>query len=104
MARNECFRNPIAATIGIGWARRGHSNSDNGGKTIKRHLKLANANVIAALVLPYAAVAQATPEAVRSMVAPDAVQTHIGTLQFSDGAPTAEIAARVYDRPDFRCP
>ena len=38
----------------------------------------------------------------RSVVAP-AVQTPIGTLQFSDGAPTAEIAARVYDRLDFRC-
>ena len=37
------------------------------------------------------------------MVAPDAVQTHIGAPQFRDGAPTAEIAARVYDRLDFRC-
>lgn len=48
-----------------------------------------------------AAVAQVAPEAVRSLGAPDAVQTRIGTLEFKDGAPTAETAKKVYDALDF---
>jgi len=68
---------------------------------MKRYLKLANATVIAALALPCAAVAQVTQETVRSLGAPDAVPTRIGTLQFKDGVPTAETAAKVYDTLDF---
>ncbi len=68
---------------------------------MKRYLKLANATMIAALVLPCAAVAQVTQETVRSLGAPDAVPTRIGTLQFKDGVPTADTAAKVYDTLDF---
>ncbi|WP_200954167.1 hypothetical protein [Ensifer sp. Root423] len=48
-----------------------------------------------------AAVAQVAPETVLSLGAPDAVQTRIGTLEFKDGAPTAETANKVYDALDF---
>lgn len=78
-----------------------------------RHpLRLAGATLIAALALPsVAALAQVSQEqvsqeqvseeTVRSLGAPDAVQTRIGTLEFEDGAPTAETAAKVYDALDF---
>lgn len=69
---------------------------------MKRYLKLAGTTVIAALALPpAAAVAQVAQETVRSLGAPDAVQTRIGTLEFKDGAPTAETANKVYDTLDF---
>jgi hypothetical protein len=67
---------------------------------MNRHLKLANATMMIALALPCAA-AEVTPETVRSLGAPDVVQTRIGTLQFKDGVPTAETAAKVYDTLDF---
>ena len=67
-----------------------------------RHpLRLAGATLIAALALPSVAAAQVSEETVRSLGAPDAVQTRIGTLEFVDGAPTAETAAKVYDALDF---
>ncbi|MFC7397738.1 DUF1254 domain-containing protein [Chelatococcus sp. GCM10030263] len=69
---------------------------------MKRYLKLAGATVVAALTLPtVAVVAQVSQEAVRSLGAPDAAQTRIGTLEFKDGAPTAETARKVYDTLDF---
>ena len=36
-----------------------------------------------------------------SITTPDTVQTRLGTLQFDDGAPTAETAERLYDNLDF---
>lgn len=68
-----------------------------------RHpLRLAGATVIATLVLPSVlAVAQVAQETVRSLGAPDTTQTRIGTLEFKDGAPTAETASKVYDTLDF---
>lgn len=44
------------------------------------------------------AVAQALPP---SITTPDRVQTSIGTLEFKDGAPTVETAAKVRDALDF---
>jgi hypothetical protein len=37
----------------------------------------------------------------RSITTPDRVETRIGTLNFFDGVPTAEAAAKVYDQIDF---
>jgi hypothetical protein len=69
---------------------------------MRRYLKLSGAILVAALVLPsVAAVAQVAQETVRSLGAPDAVQTGIGTLEFKDGAPTVETASKVYDALDF---
>jgi hypothetical protein len=36
-----------------------------------------------------------------SITTPDSVQTRIGTLEFRDGAPTADTAERLYDNLDF---
>ncbi|MFZ5780095.1 MAG: DUF1254 domain-containing protein [Pseudomonadota bacterium] len=69
---------------------------------MKRCLKLNGAALLAALAFsPAAAVAQVTPETVRSLGAPDTAQTRIGTLEFKDGAPTVETASKVYDALDF---
>lgn len=69
---------------------------------MKRYLRLAGAAVAAALTLPsVAALAQVSPETVRSLGAPDTAQTRIGKLEFKDGAPTAETASKVYDTLDF---
>ena len=35
------------------------------------------------------------------LVTPDKVETRIGTLEFKDGAPSAETAEKVYDTLDF---
>ena len=35
------------------------------------------------------------------LVTPDKVETRIGTLEFKDGAPSAETVAKVYDTLDF---
>ena len=36
-----------------------------------------------------------------SLITPDRVETSIGTLEFKDGAPSAETAEKVYDTLDF---
>lgn len=68
---------------------------------MKRLSRRAGALVIAALALPAAAAAQVPEDTVRSLGAPDAVETRIGTLTFEDGVPSAETAAKVYDTLDF---
>jgi hypothetical protein len=50
--------------------------------------------------LPYAAAAQ-TPAIPQILVTPDAADTRIGKLEFKDGAPSAETAAKIYDTLDF---
>jgi hypothetical protein len=69
---------------------------------MKRYLRLAGATLVAALALPSTAVlAQVAPEIVRSLGAPETAQTRAGTLEFKDGAPTAETASKIYDTLDF---
>ena len=55
----------------------------------------------AMLVLPHLAAAQTTPAIPPALTTPDQVQTRIGTLEFKDGAPSVETAAKVYDTLDF---
>jgi hypothetical protein len=45
--------------------------------------------------------AQATPKIPPAITTPDKVQTSIGTLEFKDGAPSADTARKVYDSLDF---
>jgi hypothetical protein len=45
--------------------------------------------------------AQVSDKTLRSLSAPDTIETSIGTLEFTDGAPTAETASTVYDTVDF---
>lgn len=69
---------------------------------MENQLGWTRAALMAALALSSAAaVAQVSPETVRSLGAPDSVQTRIGTLEFKDGAPTADTASKVYDALDF---
>ena len=42
-----------------------------------------------------------TTDVPTSITTPDTVQTRIGTLDFRDGAPTADTAERLYDHLDF---
>jgi hypothetical protein len=43
-----------------------------------------------------------TEEALQSVSTPDRVESRLGTLEFDDGAPSAETAALVYDNLDFQ--
>jgi hypothetical protein len=47
------------------------------------------------------AAAQVSDETLKSLSAPDSVETRIGTLEFKDGAPSAQSAQTVYDTLDF---
>ncbi|MDI7862663.1 DUF1254 domain-containing protein [Rhizobiaceae bacterium n13] len=62
---------------------------------------MGGATMVAALILPCIAVAQVAQETVRSLGAPERIETSIGTLEFKDGAPSAETAQTVYDTLDF---
>lgn len=45
--------------------------------------------------------AQVSQETLNSISTPDTVESRIGTLEFTDGAPSRETAAAVYDNLDF---
>ncbi|MBB3933725.1 hypothetical protein GGR25_004803 [Kaistia hirudinis] len=47
------------------------------------------------------ALSDVSPETVKSLSAPAAVDTRAGKLEFRDGVPTAETARKVYDTLDF---
>jgi hypothetical protein len=55
----------------------------------------------AMLALPRPGIAQTTPAIPPALITPDNVQTRIGPLQFKDGAPSADTAAKVADTLDF---
>jgi len=53
------------------------------------------------LVLPHLASAQTTTGIPPGISTPERIQTRIGTLEFKDGAPTEETAAKVFDTLAF---
>lgn len=55
----------------------------------------------AALLLPSLATAQAGSSIPPAITTPDKVETSIGTLEFKDGAPSAETVKKVYDNLDY---
>ena len=58
--------------------------------------------VAAALVTSLTpAQARVSNETLKSLSAPDSVETRIGRLDFKDGVPSAETARKVYDTLDF---
>src|SRR5258708_27379134 len=61
----------------------------------------AVAFVCAIPALPHIAVAQTAPAIPQILVTPDTVDTRIGKLEFKDGAPSVETAAKAYDTLDF---
>ncbi len=64
-------------------------------------MKLMGAASIAALAGATAAYADVSEETLKSLGAPDRIETSIGTLEFKDGAPTAETAQKVFDALAF---
>ena len=55
----------------------------------------------AVLALPRLAAAQASTAIPPAITTPDRLETRIGTLEFKDGAPSAETVQKVYDSLDF---
>jgi len=53
------------------------------------------------VALPHLAAAQSAPAIPPAITTPDRVQSRIGTLEFTDGAPSVETAEKVYDTLDF---
>ena len=47
------------------------------------------------------AAAEVSQETLDSLSAPDKIETSIGTLEFKDGAPSADTSSKVYDTLDF---
>jgi hypothetical protein len=66
---------------------------------------MKSTQLVAAILALAAAVsttsAQVSHATLESLSTPDRVETRIGTLDYKDGAPTAETAAKVYDALDF---
>jgi hypothetical protein len=52
-------------------------------------------------MLSTSAQAQVSEETVKSLEAPDMIETSIGTLEFGEGAPSKETAEKVYDTRAF---
>ena len=68
---------------------------------MKRSARFLAASLFCAIpALPHMAAAQA-PAIPPILVTPDTVETRIGTLEFKDGAPSAETAEKIYDTLDF---
>jgi hypothetical protein len=59
------------------------------------------AAMTALLLATTAAVAEVSEQTVKSLGAPDALETSTGTLEFRDGVPTPATAEKVYDTLDF---
>ncbi len=69
-----------------------------------KHTRLltgALASAIAVTFFTGCATAQSNTGIPPSLITPDKIETRIGTLEFKDGAPTAETAAKVYDTLAF---
>jgi hypothetical protein len=72
-----------------------------GDDLMKQLISFLAAIVAVVLTLPQLAAAQTAPAIPSILVTPDTVDTRIGKLEFKDGAPSAETAAKVYDTLDF---
>ena len=64
-------------------------------------LKVVGPMSIAALASAGVAYAAVSEKTLKSLGAPDNIETSAGTLEFKDGVPTAETAQKVYDTMDF---
>jgi hypothetical protein len=62
---------------------------------------LVAGGLLVSLTLAASARAQVSEQTLRSLSAPDKIETHLGTLEFKDGAPSAETVEKVYDTLDF---
>lgn len=69
-------------------------------KLPSNEIKVGDKLVIAAAGAPKVS-AEVSDKTLKSLSAPDSVETRIGKLEFSDGVPSAETARKVYDTLDF---
>ncbi len=53
------------------------------------------------LAFSVSAQGEVSNETIKSLGAPDKIETRVGTLEFKNGAPTAETAQTVFDTLDF---
>ena len=67
----------------------------------KRVLGLTVVAACVALAMVAPAAAQTFNKLPQEITTPDKIETRIGTLEFSDGVPSAETAGKVYDTLDF---
>jgi hypothetical protein len=58
-------------------------------------------NLIAAALVSALAISNAYAQIPPSLVTPDKVETHLGTLEFKDGTPSKETVEKVYDNLDL---
>lgn len=65
-----------------------------------KRMILTVAAILAGATLVSSAEAQVSAETLRSISAPDSVDTPIGTLKFFDGVPTDKTVDTVYDNLD----
>ena len=73
-----------------------------GDETMKQLIRpLAIVVACAMLALPRLVAAQATTGIPPAITTPDKVETRIGTLEFKDGAPSADTVQKVYDNLDY---
>ena len=73
-------------------------------RELQRHAPFGSTSAIALLAFfaGYgSATAEVSEETLKSLSAPDKIETPIGTLEFKDGAPTVDTAKTVYDTLDF---
>jgi len=68
---------------------------------MKQLVRLAVVTVSVVVALARLAAAQVPVETLKSLSAPDKVETRIGPLEFKDGAPSVETAEKVRDTLDF---
>ncbi len=66
-----------------------------------RYSPLLLTALVASLGLPMGVAAQVPQNVVASLGVPDTLETRIGTLEFKDGAPSAESAEKVFDALNF---
>ena len=64
-------------------------------------IRLSSTSALALVVALGSAHADVSQETLDAVSTPDIVDTRIGTLEFQDGAPTADTAQSVYDNLDF---
>jgi len=63
--------------------------------------QIFTAGTAACLLLLGTAQAEVTEATLKSLVAPDSIETRIGVLEFDRGVPTVDTARKVYDTLDF---
>jgi hypothetical protein len=63
--------------------------------------RLVGATSIAALACANIAYADVSAETIKSLSAPDQIETSIGSLEFKNGVPSPETAKKVFDTLDF---